>query len=159
MDEQREHQYLQLIRSAARRLTGHERRAFIAEVTQLVCEDNARQSERLFGWGRQTAAVGIAERDAGIRCQESFCQRGRKRTEDANPKLVQDIRELVDPHAQADPKLKNTFAYTRLTAKASAMPSSPRRATATTSCQATARCKPCSIVWDTACVASRRLNL
>jgi hypothetical protein len=117
MDEQREHLYHQLIRSAARRLTGHERRLFIAEVTQLLCEDNPRQSERLFGWGRQTAALGIAERDAGIRCQGSFCQRGRKRTEDTNPKLAQDIKDLVEPHAQADPKLKNTFAYTRLTAK------------------------------------------
>jgi hypothetical protein len=118
MDEQREQQYHQLIRSAARRLTGHERRLFIAEVTQMLCDDNPRQSERLFAWGRQTAALGIAERDAGIRCQGSFCQRGRKRTEDKNPKLAQDIRELVDPHAQADPQLKNAFAYTRLTAKA-----------------------------------------
>ena len=118
MDEQREHLYHQLIHSAARRLTGHERRLFIAEVTQLLCADNPRQSERLFGWGRQTAALGIAERDAGIRCQGSFRQRGRQRTEDDNPKLAQDIRELVEPHAQADPKLRNAFAYTRLTAKA-----------------------------------------
>src|SRR4051794_20742147 len=118
MDEQREQLYHQLIRSAARRLTGHERRLFIAEVTQLLCEDNPRQSERLFGWGRQTAALGIAERDAGIRCQGLFRQRGRKRTEDTNPKLAQDIKGLVEPHAQADPQLKNAFAYTRLTAKA-----------------------------------------
>jgi hypothetical protein len=118
MDEQREDSYVQLIRSAAQRLTGHERRSFIAEVTQKLCEDNPRQSERLFGWGRETAAMGIHERDSEIRCQESFGQRGRKRTEDNHPELIQHIRELVDPHAQADPKLKNTFAYTRLTAKA-----------------------------------------
>jgi hypothetical protein len=118
MDEQREHIYRELIRSAARRLTSHERRLFIAEVTQTLCADNPRQSESLFGWGRQTAALGIAERDAGIRCQGSFSQRGRKRTEDTNPKLAQDVRELVEPHAQADPKLQNAFAYTRLTAKA-----------------------------------------
>ena len=105
MDEQREHIYRELIRSAARRLTSHERRLFIAEVTQTLCEDKPRQSERLFGWGRQTAALGIA-------------QRGRKRTEDTNPKLAQDIRELVEPHAQADPKFQSAFAYTRLTAKA-----------------------------------------
>ena len=118
MDEQREHIYRELIRSAARRLTSHERRLFIAEVTQTLCEDKPRQSERLFGWGRQTAALGIAERDAGIRCQGSFAQRGRKRTEDTNPKLARDIRELVEPHAQADPKFQSAFAYTRLTAKA-----------------------------------------
>src|SRR5258708_2167501 len=118
MDEQREELYVQLIRSAGRRLTGHERRSFVAEVTQTLCADKPRQSERLFGWGRETVALGIHERDAGIRCQESFCQRGRKRTEHKNPELAQHIRELVEPHAQADPKLKNTFAYTRLTAKA-----------------------------------------
>ena len=29
-----------------------------------------------------------------------------------------DIRALVEPESQADPQLKNTFAYTRITAKA-----------------------------------------
>jgi hypothetical protein len=109
---------VQLIRSAAQRLTGHERRSFVAEVTQTLCDDNPRQSERLFGWGRETVALGIHERDSGIRCQESFGQRGRKRTEDHRPELIQHIRQLVEPHTQADPKLQNTFAYTRLTAKA-----------------------------------------
>ncbi len=118
MDEQREQLYGQLIRSAARRLTGHKRRSFVAEVTQTLCDDKPRQSERLFSWGRETVALGIHERDSGLRCQESFCQRGRQRTEHKHPELVQHIRELVEPHAQADPKLKNTFAYTRLTAKA-----------------------------------------
>jgi len=118
MDEQREQQYREWIRSAARRLTGHQRRLFIAEVTDKRCGGKTRRSERLFGWGRQTAALGLAERQAGIRCQGSFSRRGRKRTEDNNPKLAQDIRELVEPHAMADPKLKNAFAYTRLTAKA-----------------------------------------
>jgi hypothetical protein len=117
MDE-REELYVRLIRSAARRLTGHERRSFVAEVTQVLCADNPRESERLFGWGRETAALGIHERDSGIRCQELFHQRGRKRSEDTHPQLAQHIHELVEPHAQADPKLKNTFAYTRLTAKA-----------------------------------------
>jgi Rhodopirellula transposase DDE domain len=118
MEEQREECYMELIRSAAQRLTGHERRAFIAEVTQTLCDDNPRQSERLFGWGRETVALGIHERDSEIRCQESFGQRGRKRTEEKHPELIQHIRDLVEPRAQADPKLKNTFAYTRLTAKA-----------------------------------------
>jgi hypothetical protein len=65
MEEQREECYMELIRSAAQRLTGHERRAFIAEVTQTLCDDNPRQSERLFGWGRETVALGIHERDSG----------------------------------------------------------------------------------------------
>jgi hypothetical protein len=107
-----------LIRSAARRLSGHQRRSFLAEVTQTLCADKPRQSERLFGWGRGTVALGLHERNSGLRCQEAFCQRGRKRSADKHPELVQHIRELVEPHAQADPKLTNTFAYTRLSAKA-----------------------------------------
>ena len=107
-----------MIRSAARRLTGHKRRSFLAEVTQTLCADNPRQSERLFGWGRSTVALGLHERNSGLRCQQAFWQRGRKRSEDKHPELVQHIRELVEPHAQADPKLKNTFAYTRRSAKA-----------------------------------------
>lgn len=126
MEEQREECYMELIRSAAQRLTGHERRAFIAEVTQMLCDDNPRQSERLFGWGRETVALGIHERDSEIRCQESFGQRGRKRTEENHPELIQHIRDLVEPRAQADPKLKNTFAYTRLTAKALRGPHRPK---------------------------------
>ncbi|MEZ5476189.1 MAG: hypothetical protein R3E95_01420 [Thiolinea sp.] len=38
--------------------------------------------------------------------------------EKANPQLEQDIRDLFDPESQADRQLRNTFAYTRLTASA-----------------------------------------
>ena len=50
-----------LIRSAARRLKGHERRLFIAEVTLELCDGNARLSETRFGWGRATANKGMEE--------------------------------------------------------------------------------------------------
>lgn len=36
------------------------------------------------------------------------------KAEVASPKLEQDIRALVDPESQADPQLRNTFAYTRV---------------------------------------------
>jgi hypothetical protein len=45
----------ELIRSAARRLKGRERRLFIAEVTIELCEGSERLSEARFGWGRETA--------------------------------------------------------------------------------------------------------
>ena len=48
----------ELIRSAARRLKGRERRLFIAEVTIELCEGSARLSEARFGWGRETASKG-----------------------------------------------------------------------------------------------------
>lgn len=110
--------YHDLIRSAATRLTGQERRAFIAEVTQTLCHGSARRSERLFGWGRQTAELGLREAEFGIHCVEHFEERGRVRSEDADPALAQAIRELADPHTQADPQMQSALRYTRLTAKA-----------------------------------------
>ncbi|MCL1080371.1 hypothetical protein L2734_19930 [Parashewanella spongiae] len=35
----------------------------------------------------------------------------------SQPQLEIDIRALVDPESQADPNFKNTFVYTRITAK------------------------------------------
>src|SRR3954452_1508074 len=48
-----------LIRSGARRLTGHQRRSFQAEVAVELCGGNARQAERRFGWGRETVEKGL----------------------------------------------------------------------------------------------------
>jgi hypothetical protein len=110
--------YRQLLRRAAGRLTGQQRRLFIAEVTRALCDGNPRRSERQFGWGRQTAEQGLHELDSGIRCLEDFRARGRKRTEDQWPQLAQDIRELVDPKAQADPQFRSPLLYTRITAGA-----------------------------------------
>lgn len=110
--------YQELIRSAARRLTGPERRLFIAEVTQSLCSGSSRRAERLFGWSRNTAALGLHEAAQGIRCVENFQARGRHRSEELEPHLAQAIRELAEPHTQADPQLKSALKYTRLTAAA-----------------------------------------
>jgi hypothetical protein len=108
----------QLIRSAAALLTGHRRRAFVAEVTQKLCNDSPRKAERLFGFSRKTATLGKHEAKSGVRCSENFSARGRVRREDADPKLAAAIIELADLHTQIDPQLKTTLRYTRLTAAA-----------------------------------------
>src|SRR3954471_7517658 len=61
-------QFETLIRSAARRLKGHHRRLFLAEVTTRLCDGNPRQAERRFGWGRDTVTKGLHETTQGIRC-------------------------------------------------------------------------------------------
>ncbi len=110
--------YHELLRSAARRLTGPDRRLFLAEVTQALCDGSPRRAERLLGWGRETVALGQHEAQQGLRCVENFAARGRQRTEDLDPALAQAIRALAEPHTQADPQLKSALRYTRLTAKA-----------------------------------------
>ena len=102
---------------AAKQLTGHQRRLFIAEVTLSLCGGNTRQSEERFGWGRATAEKGIRERASGIRCLEDFAERRRPSWEDRNPQLAADIRARVEPKTQADPELKTSRCYTNLSAK------------------------------------------
>src|SRR5437660_11095654 len=106
----------QLIRSAARRLKGHQRRLFLAEVATELCDGNPRQAERRFGWGRDTVTLGLHEARQGLRCQEDFAARGRQRSEVKHPQLAADIRALVEPHTQADPELKSSRRYTNLSA-------------------------------------------
>lgn len=106
-----------LLGIAAGRLTGHARRLFQAEVTRTLCGGSARRAERRFGWGRANIDTGLHELDTGIRCVERFATRGKRRTEAANPQLAADIRELVEPHTQADPELQSGRQYTNLSAR------------------------------------------
>src|SRR3954454_18907530 len=105
-----------LIRSGARRLTGFQRRAFQPEVAVELCDGNARQAERRFGWGRETVEKGLHERHTGIRCLEDFVARGRQRSEEKAPRLAAEIRSIVEPHTHADPELKSSRRYTNLSA-------------------------------------------
>jgi hypothetical protein len=105
-----------LLRSAARRLTGFSRRQFQAEVATRLCGGSARCAERRFGWGRVTVDKGLREVESGIRCLENFPARGRRRWEEQNPQLAEDIRAIVEPQTYADPELKSARRYSNLTA-------------------------------------------
>ena len=105
-----------LICSGARRLTGYQRRLFVAEVATELCGGSARQAERRFGWGRATVEKGLHEFCSGMRCLENFAARGRPRSEEKNPLLAADIRAIVEPYTQADPELKSSRRYTNLSA-------------------------------------------
>src|SRR2546423_10404740 len=101
---------------AAKAVTGHKRRLFIADVTLRLCDGSARQSEERFGWGRATATKGLHERATGIHCLENYQARARKRSEERDPQLARDIAAMVEPHTQADPELKSGRRYTNLSA-------------------------------------------
>ena len=105
-----------LLLAAAKRLKGHQRRLFLAEVTLELCAGNARQAERRFGWGRDTISKGLHELQQGVRCLENFAARARPRWEAKNPQLADDLRALVEPHTHADPELKSERRYTNLSA-------------------------------------------
>src|SRR5499427_4511834 len=106
------------VRLAASKMTGATRRAFEAEMTMKYCGGNARQAESVFGWGRHTVEVGLAERRTGIMClgAQAACS-GRQRWEDAHPQVAEALQQQAEAHAQQDPTFRTLLAYTRLTAK------------------------------------------
>jgi len=106
------------IRSAAKKLTGFRRRQFQAEMAIKYCLGNPRRAEHVFGWGRDAVNTGLNELRTGIRCVENYSTRGRHKSEEKSPELVQEIQALVEPESQADPKFQTPLAYTRITAKA-----------------------------------------
>ena len=107
------------LRLAASKMTGPTRRAFQAEMALKYCGGNPLRAETIFGWGRHTVEVGLAERRTGILClraQAAFS--GRKRWEDTQPEAAATLSRLAEAHAQQDPTFRTTLAYTRLTAQA-----------------------------------------
>ena len=107
------------LRLAASNMTGPTRRVFEAEMTLKYCDGNPLRAEAVFGWGRQTVVLGLAERRTGIIClgAQSACS-GRKRWEERHPQVAEALRQLADAHAQQDPTFRTSLTYTRLTAKA-----------------------------------------
>ena len=107
---------VKVIKDASRKLTGAARRAFEANTTLELLKGSTRRAETVFGWNRRTVTLGLHERLTHIRCLERFAQRGRRRTEERDPNLVEAIHRLAQPNSQVDPRFKTRFLYTRLTA-------------------------------------------
>jgi hypothetical protein len=105
------------LRLAASQMTGATRRAFQAEMALKYCDGNARRAEEVFGWGRQTVEVGLAEKRTGIECLSLHAAfSGRPRWEEKHPEAAQLLIDLALAHSQQDPTFRTTLSYTRLTA-------------------------------------------
>jgi hypothetical protein len=110
------------LRLGASKLTGPARRSFEAEMTLTYGEGNPLQAEAVFGWGRHTVALGLAEKRSGIIClgaPSAFS--GRKRWEEQHAQAAQALCQLADAHAQQAPTFRPSLTYTRLTSQ-SALP-------------------------------------
>jgi hypothetical protein len=107
------------LRLAVSKMTGAERRAFMAEMALKYCGGGARLAETVFGWGREAVEMGRAERRTGLICfgaQSGYC--GRQRWEERQPETATALCQLAEAHAQQDPTFRTVLGYTRLTAKA-----------------------------------------
>lgn len=103
---------------AAKKLTGHRKRDFMAKVAEDYLEGSARKAERVFGWNRQSVQLGLHERRTGLICVDNYRARGRHKTEESLPNLEADMRIFVDGQSQADPKFASVFCYARISARA-----------------------------------------
>ena len=102
---------------ASSNMTGATRRAFQARMALKYCAGNARQAERVFGWGRETVQLGLHEQRSGVTClgaQDAFC--GKRLWEDQHPEVASVLWDLARAQSQQDPTFRTALSYTRLTA-------------------------------------------
>ena len=106
----------ELLMETAKSLKGSARRLFLARTVRALGEGGQRLAERELGWNRGTIRKGQHELEHGIVCLDAYSSRGRKRSEEHLPNLLNDITALVDGQSQADPQFRTNRLYTRLTA-------------------------------------------
>jgi len=106
----------ELLIETAKSVKGSARRLFLARTVRALGEGGQRLAERELGWNRGTIRKGLHELEHGIVCIDAFSLRGRKRSEEHLPNLLNDMTAIVDGQSQADPQFRTNRLYTRLTA-------------------------------------------
>ena len=94
-----------------------DRRQAMGDVTMTILDGKPRVAEEVFGWSRSSVSTGINEFRTGIVCVNDLSGRNKPKSEDKRPELLADIRELLDPSSQAEPRLRTTLLYTDMTAQ------------------------------------------
>jgi|SRR5215471_6238766 len=97
-------------------LKASSRRLFMARTVKELGPGGQRRAERALGWNRITIRKGTHELKSGIICLDAFSARGRKRAEVHLPRLLDDLRAIVDGQSQTDPQFRTQRLYTRLSA-------------------------------------------
>lgn len=104
------------LNEAKSKLKGSDRRQFMAQVVKSLGPGGQRRAQRELGWNRNTIIKGTKELNSGIVCIDNFSGRGRKRSEDHLPYLLNDITDIVEPVSQVDPTFRTDQCYCPLTA-------------------------------------------
>jgi len=94
------------------------RRLAMADVTQSLLSGKVRVAEYVFGWNRATVEVGMNELKTGIACVNDLSARRKPKTEEKHPKMLADIRRIMDSNSRAQSHLRTPFSYTNMTAAA-----------------------------------------
>lgn len=99
-----------------KQLKGHQKRLYMARVVKALGRGGQEYASQELGWNRNTIRKGQRELETGFRCVDNYQARGRKRTEERLPNLLEDIRAIADQHSQTDPTFQSTRLYLRLSA-------------------------------------------
>src|SRR4051795_11315256 len=100
----------------AETLKGSQRRAFIAKTVQAMGRGGQRWAEAHLGWCRGTIRKAMHELHSGMTCLDAFSARRRQRAEGHLPRLLDDIKDIVDGQSQTDPKFQTDRLFTRISA-------------------------------------------
>jgi Rhodopirellula transposase DDE domain len=100
------------------RLSGYERRHFMAQIVETVFGGKPTHAEQQLGWNRTTLRKALAELAGGFCYLDRYSERGRKKAEERLPNLLADLRAIVDSQSQIDPTFRTQRLYTRLSAGA-----------------------------------------
>src|SRR5690606_31870011 len=101
---------------AAEALKGSQRRLFMARTVQALGRGGPRWALEHLGWCRDTVRKGMHELRPGMTCVDAFhCRRGNP-AEEHLPRLLDDIRDIVDGQCQADPKFQTKRLFIRISA-------------------------------------------
>lgn len=97
-------------------LSGYSRRHFMAQMVKTVFAGKASKAAQELGWNRVTLHKAQEELEGGFCYIDRYHERGRKKAEAHLPKLLDDLRQIVDGDSQTDPTFQTTRLFTRLSA-------------------------------------------
>lgn len=97
------------------KLSGSDRRLFMASVVKAQGRGGALLVQEKLGWDRTTVRKGLHELETGIVCGDAFSLRGRKPAESRLENLERDLRAMGEASSQTDPTFRTTQLYRRLT--------------------------------------------
>ena len=102
------------LKIASSNLKGSARRMFLGQLALDYGRGGRVLISQHLGISRLTLNKGITEVKTGKINEDKFSERGRKKLEELNPKLIAEIKEIGENSSQIDPQFKSTRLYTRL---------------------------------------------
>ena len=100
----------------AKALKGSQRRLFMARTVHAMGRGGQIWAQAHLRWNRETIRKAMHELRSGMTCLDAFSSRRRKPAEEHLPRLLDDIKSLVDGQSQADPKFQTKRLFTRISA-------------------------------------------